>query len=215
MVDVAVIDYGVGNLLSVCRALAHCGVNVVVTSDHDKIYSAQRVVLPGVGAFSNAMQSLREYGLDKVVRNVANSGKSLLGICLGMQMLMDGSEEFGETDGLGLIPGRVVAIPLFDTQGKQLKIPHIGWNDLIPADGCTTWHGSALEGISPGEAVYFVHSFMSSPVIEEHRLADCLVGGHRVCAAVQRGNIQGLQFHPEKSGSIGLMILKKFCANHQ
>ncbi len=210
MTDVAVIDYGVGNLLSVSRAFAHCGADVVVTSDAATILAARRVVLPGVGAFANGMQALCEHRLDAVVREFAASGKPLLGICLGMQMLMDASEEFGETDGLGLIPGRVVGIPAVDTAGQQLKVPHIGWSELLLPEGREAWAGTALEAVTPGNAAYFVHSFMARPQAGEDRLADCLVGGHRVCAAVRRDNVQGCQFHPEKSGSVGLTIIKTF-----
>ncbi len=210
MTDVAVIDYGVGNLLSVSRAFAHCGADVVVTSDVATILAARHVVLPGVGAFANGMQALREHRLDAVVREVAASGKPLLGICLGMQMLMETSEEFGETEGLGLIPGRVVGIPAVDTAGMPLKVPHIGWNELVLPEGLGNWQGSALEAVTPGEAAYFVHSFMARPQATTHRLADCLVGGHRVCAAVRRDNVQGCQFHPEKSGSVGLAIIQTF-----
>lgn len=210
MTDVAVIDYGVGNLLSVSRAFAHCGADVVVTSDSETILAARRVVLPGVGAFANGMQALRDHRLDDLVREVAASGKPLLGICLGMQMLMETSEEFGETEGLGLIPGRVVGIPAIDTTGQPLKVPHIGWNELLPPEGLISWGGSALEPLTPGEAAYFVHSFMARPLDSGHCLADCLVGGHRVCAAVRRDNVQGCQFHPEKSGSVGLAIIRTF-----
>lgn len=210
MTDVAVIDYGVGNLLSVSRAFAHCGAEVVVTSDPAAIRAARRVVLPGVGAFANGMQALREHRLDAVVRDVAAAGTPLLGICLGMQMLMETSEEFGETEGLGLIPGRVVGIPAIDTAGQPLKVPHIGWNELVLPEGRASWQGSVLEAVPPGDAAYFVHSFMARPQAGEHRLADCLVGGHRVCAAVKRDNVQGCQFHPEKSGNVGLAIIQTF-----
>lgn len=210
MTDVAVIDYGVGNLLSVSRAFAQCGADVVVTSDPDTILAARRVVLPGVGAFANGMEALRHHRLDAVVREVAVAGKPLLGICLGMQMLMDASEEFGETEGLGLIPGRVVGIPAVDAAGQPQKVPHIGWNELVLSEGLTSWKGTALETVTPGDAAYFVHSFMVSPLAGNHRLADCLVGGQRVCAAVRSRNVQGCQFHPEKSGSVGLAIIQTF-----
>jgi glutamine amidotransferase len=132
--EVAVMDYGVGNLLSVRRALEHCGARVKVTADHDALISAPRVVLPGVGAFANAMAELRNRGLDAVAKRVAASGVPLLGICLGMQMLLDESEEFGVTAGLGLIPGRVVPVPATTAAGDGQKIPHIGWNALVPPE---------------------------------------------------------------------------------
>ncbi len=214
MIDVAIIDYGVGNLLSVSRALQHCGAHARVTSDPAAILAADRVVLPGVGAFANGMSALRADGLDGVVRCVAAAGTPLLGICLGMQMLMASSEEFGITDGLGLIPGRVVQIPGHTTNGEPHKIPHIGWNALVPPRGPETWQGGLLDGIAPGEAVYFVHSFMAQPDDPAHRLADCLYGGIAVSAAVQRGTVMGCQFHPEKSGEVGLRVLANFLRRH-
>jgi glutamine amidotransferase len=213
MTDVAVIDYGVGNLLSVSRAFAHCGADVVVTSDPAAIRAARRVVVPGVGAFIAGMHALREHQLDAVVREVAARGTPLLGICLGMQMLMETSEEFGETEGLGLIPGRVVGIPAIDNAAQPLKVPHIGWSELVLPDGRASWQGSVLEAVMPGDAAYFVHSYMACPSAANHRLADCLVGGHRVCAAVKRDNVQGCQFHPEKSGNVGLAIIRTFLSH--
>ena len=210
MIDVVVIDYGVGNLLSVSRALEHCGARVSITSDASTILGAARVVLPGVGSFSNGMAALREHGLDQVVLQLAAAGTPLLGICLGMQMLLDGSEEFGVTDGLGLIPGRVVPIPAVKTNGASHKIPYIGWNELVLAEQRRTWDGSVLVGVEPGEAVYFVHSFMVAPAESSDRIADCIYGGHLVPAVIGRANITGCQFHPEKSGDVGLKVLHRF-----
>lgn len=210
MTDVAVVDYGVGNLLSVSRALAHCGANVTVTSDPASILTASRVVLPGVGAFADGMAALQANGLDAVVRQVANQGTPLLGICLGMQLLFSESEEFGATVGLGVIPGRVVQIPTQTLAGGLQKIPHIGWNELVLPDPHKPWQGGLLAAIAPGEAVYFVHSFMAVPTSLPHRLADCAYGGVAISAAVQHGNVVGCQFHPEKSGDVGLRILSNF-----
>jgi imidazole glycerol-phosphate synthase subunit HisH len=207
---VVVIDYGIGNLLSVRRGLEHCGAKVTVTSDPDIILSAPKVVLPGVGAFSNGMDQLRNLGLDTVVREVAANGRFLLGICLGMQMLLDESEEFGTTEGLGIISGRVVSIPSASTNGFSQKIPHIGWNSLAFSEGIESWEGGVLEEVIPGEAVYFVHSFMAVPSNPNHRIANCLYGGIAVPATIGRDNIYGCQFHPEKSGEIGLKVLRKF-----
>ena len=210
MIEVAVIDYGVGNLLSVSRALEHCGARVTVTSDAATILASGRVVLPGVGAFADGMVALRAHGLDGVVRQLAATGTPLLGICLGMQMLLDGSEEFGVTTGLGLIPGRVVRIPATTTTGAPHKIPHIGWNELVLPAQRESWQGGLLDGIEPGEAAYFVHSFMAEPASLAHRLADCQYGGIPISAAVQRDNVLGCQFHPEKSGDVGLRVLRNF-----
>ena len=210
MTDVAVIDYGVGNLLSVRRAFEHCGAAVSVTSDRDTILASPRVVLPGVGAFADAMAALRHAELDDVVRDVDKRGLPLLGICLGMQMLMDASEEFGTTNGLGLVAGGVVQVPATDAAGFAQKIPHIGWNALRVAEGSRGWSEGLLHDIEPGESVYFVHSFMAEPEDPAHRLADCFYGERRITAAIERGNVMGCQFHPEKSGDVGLRILKRF-----
>ena len=210
MIDVAVVDYGVGNLLSVSRALVHCGARATVTSDPARIVAADRVVLPGVGAFADGMTALRASGLDAVVHQVVANGTPLLGICLGMQMLMESSEEFGATTGLGLIPGRVLQIPGHDIAGEPHKIPHIGWNALVYPPGRSSWTGGLLGDIAPGESVYFVHSFMAVPADPSDRLADCLYGGVAVSASVQRGKVMGCQFHPEKSGEVGLRVLATF-----
>lgn len=210
--EVVVIDYGMGNLLSVRRGLEHCGATVRVTADPDAVWSASRVVLPGVGAFADGMGELRRQGLDVVVREVAARGIPLLGICLGMQMLLDASEEFGTTTGLGLIPGRVVPVPGFTVDGHPQKIPHIGWNALNLPQGREDWAGTLLQEVKPGQAVYFVHSFMASPNVPAHRIADCLYGGMPVSATIGQDNVFGCQFHPEKSGEVGLKILKRFLA---
>lgn len=225
MIDVAVIDYGVGNLLSVSRALSHCGAQVVVSSDPAVILAASRVVLPGVGAFADGMAALRARGLDQVVHQAAGSGRPLLGICLGMQMLLDDSEEFGASTGLGLVPGSVLAIPRQDVQGRQRKIPHIGWNGLLPpglpasdpaagelteGQAVAAWSGTLLGGLAAREAVYFVHSYMAVPLSAGHRLADCHYDGVAVAAVIRHGNVMGCQFHPEKSGEVGLRVLRNF-----
>jgi glutamine amidotransferase len=212
MTEVVVIDYGLGNLHSVQRGLEHCGASVTITSDPVRILAAPRVVLPGVGAFGNAMQEFERLGLVEVVRSFAASGKPLLGICLGMQMLLDESEEFGTHRGLSIIPGRVVSLPGTTVDGASQKIPHIGWSALLPAHAQSDWQDSALAGRQPGDAVYFVHSFMAQPQDPADRLADCLFGGHRVAAVIRRGQVIGCQFHPEKSGKVGLAILRGFCA---
>ena len=210
---ITVIDYGVGNLLSVRRGLEHCGAEVLLSSNPDVVFAAERVVLPGVGAFANAMQALQERGLVQAIWTLAGGGTPLLGICLGMQLLLDESEEFGLTRGLGLIPGRVTPIPRHTTGGETQKIPHIGWNGLVPGESRPDWKGTLLEDNLPGEAAYFVHSFMSVTTDPSHRLADCIYGGHRVPAAIAKGRITGCQFHPEKSGEVGLKILRRFCAD--
>ncbi len=210
MPEVAVVDYGMGNLLSVRRGFEHCGATVTVTSDPDAILSAPRVVLPGVGAFANGMAELRSQGLDEVILEVVARGNLLLGICLGMQMLLDESEEFGVTEGLGLISGRVVPVPSSTADVRSQKIPHIGWNSLVLPQGREGWENTLLQKIKVGEAAYFVHSFMAVPKKSDHCIADCYYGGIRVSATIGRDNIYGCQFHPEKSGEVGLKVLRRF-----
>lgn len=208
--EVIVIDYGVGNLLSVQRGLEHCGAKVTLTADPEQILAARRVVLPGVGAFGNAMQALERLGLVAIIRELAHCNIPLLGICLGMQLLLDESEEFGHTSGLGLIPGRVIHVPIQTLLGEKQKIPYIGWNALQPSDSSTDWNETILQNIKPGEAAYFVHSFMAVPINPAHRIAECVSGGHKVAAVIRRNQIMGCQFHPEKSGEVGLKILRRF-----
>jgi glutamine amidotransferase len=181
-----------------------------VTADPDAILAASRGVLPGVGAFADGMAELNRSGLDTIVREVAERGTPLLGICLGMQMLLDASQEFGATKGLGLIPGEVVAVPSMGSDGRAQKIPHIGWNALVLPERHESWEGSLLQDVKVGEAVYFVHSFMASPTNPSHRIADCIYGGVAVPAAIARDNVAGCQFHPEKSGEVGLKVLRRF-----
>ena len=207
---VTVIDYGVGNLLSVQRGLEQCGAHVTLTSDAEQILSASRIVLPGVGAFQNGMQALEQLGLIEVMQEIANRKIPLLGICLGMQLLLTESEEFGLTKGLGLIPGRVIPVPTHALNGETQKIPHIGWSSLQYSNVEKKWDGSVLHDNQPGSAVYFVHSFMAIPHISAHRLADCIYGEHRVSAVIACNQISGCQFHPEKSGEVGIKVLRRF-----
>lgn len=201
----AVIDYGVGNVFSLCRSLEAIGQTPVVTGDPETLRRADRLFLPGVGAFADAAAKLRETGLDKVVKEEAARGKPLMGICLGMQLLFDESEEFGTWQGLGLIPGRVVGME--GTIPADLKIPHIGWNRLLfPADKP---RHPLLGTVQEGDCVYFVHSFYATDCD-----ADVIASaeyGRVLTAAVARGNVMGCQFHPEKSGTVGLNILRTFC----
>ena len=207
--SVSIIDYGSGNLFSVQRALEYCGATVRVAHTADDILAADRLILPGVGAFSDGMQGLRERGLVEALRQYAASGRPLLGICLGMQMLASVSDEFGEHTGLDLIPGRVVPIPDKSIDGPRIKIPHIGWSALTPTP-MADWAKTPLEDTTPGTAVYLVHSYHVVPYDLTHLLAGCEYGGHRITAAIRSGNIFGFQFHPEKSGPEGLRMLAAF-----
>lgn len=208
--EVVVIDYGVGNLLSVQRALEYCGAKVILTAEPEKILKAKRVVLPGVGAFGNAMQTLEQLGLVSVIRELAHCQIPLLGICLGMQLLLEESEEFGLTEGLGLIPGRVIPIPSQALDGKTLKIPHIGWSTLLPSITSEGWNESLLQNSKFEEALYFVHSFMAVPSDPIYTIAECEYGGRRISAVIKKDHVTGCQFHPEKSGEVGLRILRRF-----
>lgn len=201
-----------GNLLSVRRALEHVCAEVELCADPEALGMAPKIILPGVGAFADGMAELRRLGLDVALRDAARRGTPILGICLGMQMLFDSSEEFGYSAGLGLIPGRVVGIPRVDDNGVPRKIPHIGWNDLVLADGRQSWRGSVLESLAKGSSVYFVHSFMAVPNDPVDCLANCLYEGQVVTAAVAHGNVSGCQFHPEKSGQAGLSVMRQFLA---
>ena len=206
---IAIIDYGVGNLFSLKSSLKQLGLEAVVTADADTIRKADRLILPGVGAFADAMAKLEATGLVPVMKEEAER-KPLLGICLGMQMLFDESEEFGLHKGLGLIPGRVVKIPDTDADGCPQRVPHISWNPLYPAGGRTDFSGTALQNVQPGQECYFIHSYEAKPAAEEYRLADTVYGGRKVCAAAQKGCVIGTQFHPEKSGPVGLGIIKAY-----
>ena len=202
---IAIVDYGVGNLFSLSRSLEAIGQEVLVTGEAEALRRADRLILPGVGAFADAATKLRESGLGEVVSQEAARGKPLLGICLGMQLLFEKSYEFGEHEGLGLIPGAVR--PIADAIPRGLKIPHIGWNGLL-FPGERPRH-PLMAGLAPGDCVYFVHSFYAADC-EEDIIAVTEYGG-MLTAAVARRNVAGFQFHPEKSGPVGLQLLRRFC----
>ncbi len=212
MSKVTVIDYGVGNLLSVCRAFEHCGAEVELTGEPSLVEKADRLILPGVGAFSDGMEGLRTRGLISAIKNFATKERPFLGICLGMQMMMEVGEEFGIHEGLGLIPGRVTKIPDTGIDGKEHKIPHIGWNGLVKASPDMDWEQTILRGIGAGTTAYFVHSFTAMPADEPNRLADCHYNGRIISAAIYSGYLYGCQYHPEKSGPAGLKMLGNFLA---
>jgi glutamine amidotransferase len=205
-----VVDYGLGNLLSVSRAIEHVGGTTVLADTPAAVDRAEALVLPGVGAFADGMRGLAERGLMQALRDYGRSGRPLLGICLGMQLLMQESEEFGRHEGLGLIAGTVVAIPVLRKDGASRRIPHIGWSSLRLPASRTSWAGSVLAHAQPGDAFYFVHSFAVEPASDQVRLAECEHDGHVICAAIQEGAINGVQFHPEKSGEVGLAVLRAF-----
>jgi glutamine amidotransferase len=208
---VTILDYGMCNLLNVARALEHVGADVSIVEDPAAARAADRLVVPGVGAFADSIKEVRTRGFDDAIREFARSGRPMLGICVGMQMLFDASEEFGEHAGLGLLPGRVVAVPSRTTEGMAQRVPHIGWNHLVPSEVGRPWTDTLLAGLDGTRpALYFVHSFAARPDDARDVLADCVYGGHRVCAAVARDNVTAFQFHPERSGRDGLRILDTF-----
>lgn len=202
---IAIIDYGVGNLFSLSSSLKSIGAEIVVTGDPQIIKQADKLILPGVGAFRDARAKLAENGLDQLVVSEAKEGKPLLGICLGMQMLFDKSFEYGEYEGLGLIPGNIR--PISDRVPDTLKIPHIGWNALLfPKDKPRS---PIFKYLNDGDHMYFVHSFFAADC-DEHVTSSTEYGA-LLTASAQNGNVYGCQFHPEKSGDKGLSILKAFC----
>ncbi len=208
---IAIVDYGLGNLFSISRACEWAGMAPLVTDNAGDMERAQAVMLPGVGAFADAMKALESRGLVSVLRDLAAAGKPLIGICLGQQLLMSESREFGVHEGLGLIEGTVERLPgeaAFGAGGhglNRLKVPQVGWNMIAPRQG-GDWRGSMLEGLASGSYMYFVHSYHVRPSDPAVVLATSGFGGHDFCSALGKGNITACQFHPEKSGRDGLRV---------
>lgn len=203
---IAVIDYGIGNVRSILNAFENQGADVFLTSSKDAILKSDGLVLPGVGAFSHGMNNLEYYDLVDVIKKYVVSGKPFMGICLGMQLLFEESEEFGQTPGLGLISGKVVKLPTKDD--KNEKLPHVSWNELNVKSA--QWTDTILEDIEEGSDMYFVHSFVAQPKDSDNILSITEYSSHNFCSSVNKGNIYGCQFHPEKSGKTGLKIIKNF-----
>lgn len=199
---IRIIDYGVGNLFSLRSSLRAIGIDADYTGNPAEIRKADKLILPGVGAFRDAREALRSTGLDRVVQEEAGKGKPLMGICLGMQMLFDRSYEYGEYEGLGLIPGEIV--PMEGRIPKDLPIPHIGWNELMLKQP-----SPLMKNTDNGDYVYFVHSYYAETPAEY--VIATTDYGVEMTAAVQKDNVYGCQFHPEKSSEVGLSILKAFC----
>ena len=199
---IRIIDYGVGNLFSLRSSLRAIGIDADYTGNPAEIRKADKLILPGVGAFRDAREALRSTGLDRVVQEEAGKGKPLMGICLGMQMLFDRSYEYGEYEGLGLIPGEI--IPMEGRIPKDLPIPHIGWNELMLKQP-----SPLMKNTANGDYVYFVHSYYAETPAEY--VIATTDYGVEMTAAVQKNNVYGCQFHPEKSSEVGLSILKAFC----
>jgi glutamine amidotransferase len=205
---VAIVDYGMGNLFSVQQACAQAGLEAVIAGETAGLLEADAVILPGVGAFGDAMETLRRLDLIDALKEVATSGKPLVGICLGMQLLMTESTEFGRHRGLGIIPADVVRLHVSaDALPRRLKVPEVGWNPVWPVRE-DAWVGSLLEGIPAGACMYFVHSYYVRPVDAALILSTTTYGPITYCSSLQFGNVFGCQFHPERSGPAGLTIYR-------
>jgi len=206
----ALIDYGIGNVKSISNAFKIHGIDLTLTREKDSITNSDGIILPGVGAFSHGMNNLKKFELVDILKE---SNKPLLGICLGMQLLFDESEEFTKTKGLGLIKGEVIKLPLPET--KNLKLPNIGWRKILKSE--INWKGTILENLSEESKMYFVHTYAASPKNNSNILSLTEFGGTKFCSSVKHRNIYGCQFHPEKSANEGLRIIKNFikiCKNN-
>jgi glutamine amidotransferase len=207
---VVIPEYGAGNIYSVARAVEKVGGTPVLSTSAQEIAEADRVVLPGVGAFASCIGALRESGLIEALLRYIDRERPFLGICVGMQLLFDYSEEFGRHDGLGVIAGPVLRIPSSDPSGTR-RVPHIGWSPLALPAGRTDWDGTVFEGASPNEtAMYFVHSYSCVPANPSVRLAEAEYEGLSICAAIERANVTAIQCHPERSGPSGLRVFENF-----
>mgnify|MGYP006273964123 CR=1 FL=1 len=215
--DVAIVDYGLGNLYSVQQACRHVGLAAEITADAAVIERARAVVIPGVGAFGDAMATLRRLDLVRVLQDAAASGRPFVGVCLGLQLLMTESEEFGRHEGLGLIAGTVRRIEANDERGRPVKVPQIGWNAVrkpVAAAG-DPWAGTLLSDLADGDAMYFVHSYVVAPASDDDVLAWSSYGDFRFCSAVRRKNVTAFQFHPERSAAVGLQVYQRLAAQIQ
>jgi glutamine amidotransferase len=204
---IAIIDYGLGNLYSLEKALRLFTDNVVITSEPKIIASANGVILPGVGAFLAGMREIESRGLVEPIMNFSKSGKPMLGICLGAQLMLSKGFEFGEHEGLGLVPGTVEIFP--KSVSDIEKIPNIGWLEVSPATKME-WKGTIMNGVADKSSVYFVHSYIMKPEDTADILTVAEYGGLTFCAGIKKGNVYGTQFHPEKSGEVGLKIIENF-----
>ncbi len=215
---IGIVDYGLGNLFSIQQGVIRSGMQPFISSNAHQLASADGVILPGVGAFGDAMEALRQCDLIDPLKDFAKSGKPVMGVCLGMQLMMEESVEFGRHQGLGLFPGTVERLTPNVEIGDRYKVPHIGWSHIQPPGGSTAakvgvpvrWCGTLLDGLSAGEYVYFVHTFRVGNTTPEAILATTTYGGDTYCSAIERDNVSAFQFHPEKSGAVGLRIYQNF-----
>lgn len=205
--QVAIVDYGMGNLFSVQQACAQVGLLAEITSSKRDILAASAVILPGVGAFGTAMETLARLDLVEPLKEVAASQRPLVGICLGMQLLMSESHEFGHHQGLGIIEGEVLPLPLMTTDGRRFKVPQVGWNRIRAAGGELRWKDTLLGGLVNDEFMYFVHSFYCKPT-DTGMVLTTTRHGFEFCSSLQRRNVFACQFHPERSARQGLQIYR-------
>lgn len=206
---VAIVDYGMGNLFSVQQACTHVGLEAMITAEASRLLTADAVILPGVGAFGDAMAELTRRDLVVPLREAVASGKPVLGICLGMQLLMSESEEFGRHQGLNIVEGTVTRLAVAAEAGARLKVPQVGWNRIARPPGAS-WDRSALDGLADGECLYFVHSFHAVPNDPAVILSTTRYGPTTFCSSLRRGALFACQFHPERSGPPGLRIYRNF-----
>jgi imidazole glycerol-phosphate synthase subunit HisH len=214
MINVAIIDYEMGNLFSVMHACEYVGLNPIVTKDHKIILNSDGAILPGVGAFAEAMSNIRRLGLDIIIKEFISTGKPFMGICLGLQLLFSESEEFGKSKGLGIIEGQVLKFPNKNVDGKNIRVPQIGWNKIYAnntENGKEKWQNSILSSVENGEFMYFVHSFYVKPSLKSVQLSLTNYDGVEYCSSILYNNIFASQFHPEKSAIKGISIYKNWC----
>ena len=204
--NIVIVDYGIGNVKSIINAFENQGRKTVLSRDRKVILEADGLILPGVGAFSHGMNNLNKYNLVAIIKEYVKTGKPLLGICLGMQMLLEESEEFGDTKGIGLIKGRVIKLPI--EKSNKIKLPHISWNAIITKN--IEWENTILNGIEPNSDMYFVHTFVAKPENDDEILSKTDYFNVEFCSSLKKDNIYGCQFHPEKSATHGLSIIKNF-----
>jgi len=203
---IVIIDYDIGNVRSMTNAFKKVGVEPILSNDKDKIMSADGLVLPGVGAFSHGMENLKKYNLTEIIKNYTKTNKPLMGVCLGMQLLLDESEEFSHTKGLGLVSGKVIKLPIMNNNFK--KLPHVSWNEINKKN--INWNNTILNGLESNSDMYFVHSFIANVENQDEILSVTEYSDYKFCSSIKKGNIYGCQFHPEKSAAKGLKIIDNF-----
>lgn len=204
--NIVIVDYGIGNVKSILNAFDNQGGKTILSRDRDVILNADGLILPGVGAFSHGMNNLNKYGLVNIIKDYVKTDKPLLGICLGMQMLLEESEEFGSTKGIGLIKGKVIKLPV--EKSNKVKLPHVSWNEIQTKN--IQWENTILNDVEVNSDMYFVHTFVAKPDNENEILSTTGYFDVEFCSSLKKDNIYGCQFHPEKSAKDGLSIIKNF-----